>query len=232
MRVVTLLSSAILGIVIGSMLQEQLGISTPAPVLAALGIVGLGYGLRWYGSAEMGLRGRRPLFAGIGFAFLGWMALLLARIFVVIEFENLSSEIGRIFLYTFIYEALCVQLLCFGTLFRSLADARGAIAAAIGSGLLFGLIGYLYFANSFPTTMAPLFFGVWGVLYGFIRLRTGSLWGTTIVQALQTLTVWTVLPAPTGGSPDGVGTLYVAAALLMGIIIWRLWPKEEADFRI
>ncbi len=60
-----------------------------------------------------------------------------------------------------------------------------------------------------------LYFLVWGVLYGIIRLRTGSILGVVLVQALASFTAWYVFQPPadmttTGlanGPPRGLGPL-------------------------
>ena len=69
-------------------------------------------------------------------------------------------------------------------------------------------------------------------LYGLIRLRTGSLLGMVIVQALQTMTVWHILLPQNPPAIAQLHYLYLATAILYLILIWRLWPKEEADYRV
>ena len=55
------------------------GSGSAAPMFAALGLVAWFIGLRFYGLRGLALRGGRPLFAGIGFAVLGWVAVLIGR---------------------------------------------------------------------------------------------------------------------------------------------------------
>ena len=128
----------------------------------------------------------------------------------------------------------CVQLWAFGLLFRSVADWRGPLTAAIASGLCFGVLASLLFleAPDVMTLTSLLYFVVWGVFYGVIRLRTGSLTGMSLVQALQSFTVWVVL-APDLASPvNQFGSLYLVTAVIFLVLIWRLWPKEVGDYRV
>jgi hypothetical protein len=68
-------------------------------------------------------------------------------------------------------------------------------------------------------------------LYGVIRLRSGSLLGTVIIQGLQSWSSWQLLK--TGiASPNQLQILYLVASGLYLIIIWRLWPKKESDYRL
>jgi len=200
--------------------------------LAGAGLVSWFLGWRWYGLKGLGLRGGRPLYASIGFAVLAWVTFIIARLVLVEPGPNVSEMTGVPFLFLLIFEAFCVQVWCFGLFFRSVADWRGPLTAAVTSGVLFGAIAVLAFQESFAG-IAPsaLFFGVWGILYGIIRLRTGSLLGTVFVQAMQSWTSWQLFPV---GQPDlkQLQNLYLVISALYGIFIWRLWPKKEEDYRV
>ena len=204
-----------------------------AVILGGIGVASLALGLRWYGSSGLGLRGGRPLTAGIGFAVLGWVAFLALR-FVFVAVMALGSINGmRAYIYLLLFEAFATQLWTFGLLFRVIADWRGAMAAAIGGGIVFGLVAVLYFQEAFVINgLGIIYFIAWGILYGIIRLRTGSLLGTMLVQSVHTFTAWVVLrPYPDPGIGE-LNNLYVAATIAYMIIIWRLWPKTESDYRI
>ena len=54
-------------------------LSRSSIILAGLGIISMYYGMQKYGTGGMGLRGGRPMFAGAGFAFLGWLGILILR---------------------------------------------------------------------------------------------------------------------------------------------------------
>ena len=202
------------------------------PLFAGLGIISWFLGLRWYGLAELGLRGGRPLFASISFAVLGWVALLITR-FYFVEILGYDSGFDEFF-YRLIFEAFCVQLWAFGLLFRSIAAWRGPMTAAIASGVCFGLIVSLFFqeAPDRAAVTSVLYFVVWGVFYGIIRLRTGSLLGSSLVQALQSFTVWVVLAPDLASTVNQFSSLYIATTLAYFIFIWRLWPKAEEDYRV
>jgi hypothetical protein len=202
------------------------------PFFAGLGIVSLFLGLRWYGLPQMGLRGGRPLFSSIAFAVLGWTALLIFR-FYFITIRGLDSGLDEFF-YRLLFEAFCVQIWTFGLIFRSLADWRGPLTATMASGILFGLIATLRFqeAPEIPAVSSLLTFLLWGLFYGLIRLRSGSFIGASLVQALQSFTVWVVLTPDLTNPGNNFPALYTATGLAYIIFIWRLWPKQEEDYRV
>lgn len=204
-------------------------------ILGVLGLVSWLLGVRWYGLAGMGIRGGRPLYASIGFAALGWVVFFAARFILVGSNEDVlvSSNFGQIALYIILFEAFAVQLWTFGIFFRSVADWRGPLAAALGSGLLFGLVASQLFEEAFITGPSSLlYFMAWGVFYGLIRLRTGSILGAVVVQAMQSLTAWHILlPEPQPAIAE-LQNLYLAAVIFYAIFIWRLWPTEEDDYRV
>jgi hypothetical protein len=72
----------------------------------------------------------------------------------------------------------------------------------------------------------------WGILYGMIRLRTGGLLGMVIVQALQSWTAWQLLAPINQPDSSQLGNLYLISTVLYLIIIWRLWPEKEEDYRV
>ena len=203
------------------------------PLLGGVGIASWLLGLRWYGLPGMGLRGGRPLFAGISFAALGWVTFLTLR-FIFVPIQTITTTgAGRTFVYLLLFEAFAVQLWTFGLLFRSLADWRGPLTAAVGSGLFFGAVAFLLFQESFTDAPASLlYFALWGILYGIIRLRTGSLLGAVVIQTLQTFSVWVVLAPPLAPPAGLLQSLYLWAAAAYLVIIWRLWPKEVGDYRV
>lgn len=253
--ILPLIAALLVGVISGTLFAPTPAGSLPnaAPIFAALGITSWFVGLRLYGLRGMALRGGRPLFAGIGFAVLAWVAALIGRFLpmlpqasfdetgqAVIEiFLNIqvmviqSAGAGRAFTYLLLFEAFAVQLWAFGVVFRALADWRGGLTAAVGSGILFGAVGYLFFRESFlPGAPALLYFLSWGVVYGMIRLRTGSILGTILVQALQSFTAWFVFQPPTDMAQTGIRTVYLVVSALFALIIWRLWPRRETDYRI
>lgn len=204
-----------------------------APILGGIGVASWFLGLFWYGLPGMGLRGGRPLFAGIGFATLGWLAFLLFR-FTFISLNLNAADSGRTFIYLLLFEAFAVQLWAFGLLFRTLAEWRGALTAAVGSGIGFGAVAFVLFQEAYSSDLISLlYFLVWGAFYGIIRLRTGSFLGSMLIQALHSFTVWVALgPLPALTPPDRLPTVYLLAGLVYLVVIWRLWPKEEADYRV
>lgn len=202
------------------------------PFFMGLGLVSLFLGLRWYGLVPMGLRGGRPLFSSIGFAVLGWAALIIIR-FATISIRGLDSGFDEFF-YRLLFEAFCVQIWAFGLLFRSLADWRGPLTAAVGSGILFGFIASLFFreAPDTPALISLIYFLLWGIFYGMIRLRSGSLIGTSLVQAFQSFTAWVVLTPSLADPGNKFSILFMVTGLAYLIFIWRLWPKQEEDYRV
>jgi|CXWJ01.1.fsa_nt_gi membrane protease YdiL (CAAX protease family) len=245
----------LVGVISGSLFAPTPAGALPnaAPIFAALGIAAWFIGLRFYGLRGLGLRGGRPLFAGIGFAVLAWVAVLIGRFLPklpIVDFDATGQAIveiplqiqvmayqsagsGRAFAYLLLFEAFAVNVWAFGLVFRALADWRGGLTAAIGAGILFGATGYLLFRESFvPGLPALFYFLLWGVVYGVIRLRTGSILGPILVQALQSFTAWFVLQPPDDMSQTGIRTVYLAISLLFVLIIWRLWPRREGDYRV
>lgn len=204
-----------------------------ALLFAGIGLVSWFVSWRWYGLKGIGLRGGRPLTAGIGFATLAWLAYIVVR-FVTVEVATYGSpQGGRTFIYILLFEAFCTQLWAYGLFFRAVADWRGPLTAAISSGILFGAVATLFFQESFTTTVSSLLcFVTWGVVYGIIRLRTGSFLGPAIVQALQSWTAWYVMAPTDPVSTTELRNLYLIASVIFLIIIWRLWPKQESDYRV
>lgn len=204
-----------------------------APLLGGIGIVSWLFSLSWYGLAEVGLRGRRPLFAGIGFATLGWVTFLLLRgLLLPVNIDPAGST--RTFIYILLFEAFAAQLWAFGLIFRTVAEWRGPLTAAFSSGVLFGGIAYTMFLEAYePSLWSLLYFIVWGIFYGIIRLRTGSLIGTAVIQTLQTFTAWVALgPFTETAEPNRLLLVYALTGLAYALFIWRLWPKTEADYRV
>jgi len=221
------------------------------PALALfLGVLGAAswiLGLRWYGLPGLGLRGGRPLFASIGFAVLAWLVVFLARLYFVDSRGLGSTGAAAEFFHLLVFEAFCTQLYAFGPFFRSVADWRGPLTASIASGVLFGFIGFTYFGESLLNQFQQLdvifvtgpslwqgilFFVIWGILYGVIRLRSGSILGSILVQALQSFTTWFVLLPGGEWDPQWQNWMYLIVGLFFIIIIWRLWPKTEEDYRV
>jgi len=200
--------------------------------LAGAGLASWFMGLFWYGLPGSGLRFGRPLYASIGFASLAWIIFLVVRLTVEVETYG-GSESGRTFFYILLFEAFCVQLWTFGVFFRSVADWRGPLTAAVSSGILFGAIAFLFFQESFSNLPSSLlYFATWGILYGIIRLRTGSLLGTVLVQAMQSFTGWQVMIPADPPNTGQLNLFYTATSALYAILIWRLWPKKEDDYRV
>ncbi len=204
-----------------------------AVIMSGITIVSWLLGLRWYGTRGLGLRGGRPLYAGIGFASLTWVVYLAIRIIFVEIAPVGPGNSARTYFYLLLFEAFATQLWTFGLLFRAVADWRGPLAAAISSGLIFGLAATFLFQESFTgSQFSIIYFLTWGVLYGIVRLRTGSILGTILVQSLQTFSAWVALPPYPKIQPGQLQSLYLLATIAYVIIVWRLWPKEEADYRI
>lgn len=233
--VLALIVPVVISLLLSQLVSRVSGLGesqTNAPLLAGIGIVSWLLSLFWYGLSQVGLRGGRPLFAGIGFATLGWVTFLVLRILLVPT--NVTQGVGQTFFYLLLFEAFAVQLWAFGLVFRSVADWLGGLTAVAASGLVFGAAAFVLFQESTASSPISLaYFIVWGIFYGIIRLRTGSLLGSTLIQALQSFSAWAVL----GTAPDtplaaNLSSLYIAASIAYLIFIWRLWPKVAEDYRI
>lgn len=238
---VRVLLSLLLPIIVAALVSRLLGLpqagadprSGNTLLLSSVALVSWLLGLSWYGLAGMGLRGRRGLYAGIGFATLGWLIFLAARFILIPSTEITNEGAGRTFFYLLVFESLCIQLWAFGVFFRSVADWRGPLTGVLAAGILFGLSGWFIFGESYLTGAVPiLFFVVWGFFYGLIRLRTGSLLGTLIIQALQSFTTWHILVPRLPADPKYYAQFYLVSSFLFAILIWRLWPKRKEDYRV
>lgn len=206
---------------------------TIASFLGLLGAAAWFIGLRWYGIPGMGLRGGRPLFASIGFAVLAWVVVLLARLYFVDSSGLGSTGAAGTFFHLIVFEAFCTQLFAFGPFFRSVSDWRGPLTAAFASGLVFAFVGLFYFEEPHAFSLQALFyFAAWGVLYGLIRLRTGSILGSVLVQSIQGFTAWFVLLPPEVPDVYWLNWMHIVGGVLFIVIIWRLWPKTEEDYRV
>lgn len=200
--------------------------------LAGAALVSWFLGWRWYGLKGLGLRFGRPFFASVGFSILGWIAFLIIRLATVEPGPGANEVSGTSFIFLLLFEAFSVQLWSYGLFFRSVADWRGPLTGAIASGILFGAIAFSTFQESYAImTSAALFFIVWGIFYGIIRLRTGSLLGTVVVQAMQSWSAWQLFQVGQT-DPNQLHNLYLVTSLLYAVLIWRLWPKEENDYRV
>lgn len=223
----------LVGLPVSALLQRFLNIAlTPRQWdLLAIGIVALVMGLVEYDREGLGLRGARPLMSSIGFAFMGWVVLLLAR-FIAVFISGSATNLGIIFLKLLLIEAFCVQIWTFGLIFRAVAEWRTPVTAMAQSGIVYGVVAFLFFGEAsiaYSNNLSLLFFLIWGVFYGVIRLRTGSLLGTVLVQALQSLTVWHfMLPQ----EPISLGYLYGIAGVGFLFFTWRLLPKYQSDLRV
>ena len=204
-----------------------------APVLAGIGIVSWVMALFWYGLANVGMRGKRPLFAGIGFATLGWVTFLLLRA-ILLPVNVEQGGAGRAFIYILLFEAFATQLWTFGLIFRTVAEWRGPLTGAFVSGIVFGGAAFVLFQESYLTDLfSLLYFILWGVFYGIIRLRTGSFLGVFIIQTMQSFTAWVVLGAYTPDTPASqLYLVYGLSGIAYLIFIWRLWPKVVSDYRV
>lgn len=114
-----------------------------------------------------------------------------------------------------------------------MSDWRGPLSAALLSGLLFAGTAFLLFQESYEARlMAAVYFMAWGLFYGLIRLRTGSILGLVIVQAMQSLTAWHILLPNLPPQRGEYNYLYIGMTVWLAILIWRLWPNEESDYRV
>ncbi len=198
--------------------------------LLLIGVASYYFGRKWYGVDQLGMRNGRPLMAGIGFAFLGWVGLLVARVVSVgIDESGLSADLGLTFLFLLIFEAFCVQLWAFGLFFRAMVDWQNPLSAALFSGVVYGTAGFFLFGESFASRLAILYFVIFGFFYGMIRLRTGSFLGTVFIQAMQTLTVWHLLPP---ADPISLPYLFGISCTVYLLVTWRLMPKYRSDYRV
>lgn len=211
----------------------EAGGGAPALLFAGIGVMSWLFGARWYGLVGLGLRGGRPLFASIGFAVLGWVILLLARFVSVVIVLNNQGGLGATFVYLLVFEAFCLQVWALGVFFHSAADWRNPLVGALLAGGLLGAAGYFLSAEVFrQSAPAVLYFLVWGLLYGLIRLRTGSLLGTVLVQAVQSFTVWYLMVTPNEVPVADLNRFYLISALFFAILAWRLWPRRVSDYRV
>jgi len=207
--------------------------ATTAVLMSSVAAVSWLLGLRWYGTRGMGLRGGRALYAGIGLAALAWIVFLALRIYFVEIAPVGPGNSARTYFYILLFEAFATQIWAFGLLFRAVADWRGPITAAVTSGILFGLVATLLFQESFSgSQFSTIYFVLWGILYGIIRLRTGGLFGMVIIQSLQSFSTWVALPPYPEPQQVQLQSLYLFTSIAYLIIIWRIWPKQEDDYRI
>lgn len=240
---IAVLNTVILPIIVASILSTVIhSFATAIPslnfltlnngtILAGLGLTALYLGFRWYGSAdEFGMRKGRPFTSSVGFAFLGWLGLLVARILAVgIVPGGPTEKLGITYLFLLILEAFCVQLWTYGLLFRAVSDWRNPISAVLFSGILYGFTAYYLYTITFDSRLSLLYYIVLGIFYGMIRLRTGSFLGAVFIQSLQVLTVWYLLPIR---EPISLSWLYGVSCTIYLIITWRLLPKFTSDFRV
>ena len=215
--------------------QTRGGVNNALP-LGVAGVSAWLMGMIWfrYGPEGLGLRGGRPWLAGGGFAVVAWVIFLILRFFLVPVDEQLpESGAGRQFIYLLIFEAFIVHLWVYGLFFRSVADWRGGLSAALASGVLFAVVAYFTYQENFlGTVTAFLFFIAWGVFYGVVRLRSGSILGLVMIQPMQSLTAWFLFPVVADADPSNLHSFYIAMAVIYLVLIWRLWPQTMEDYRV
>jgi len=218
---------------VGAALQrDQSGDSNPVLFFSILGILTLLIGVAKLRFDGLGLRGGRPLYAGIGFAAMAWVLLLILRM-ATVELADITLGTGRDFIYILLFEALALQLWSFGLLFKTIADWRGGLTAAVFSGLLFGAFAQSFFNEAYAFSAASVaFFALWGIFYGMIRLRSGSALGAVIVHTLQSWTIWRLFATLPQPEPTEMRNYYLAGAVILVILIWRLWPRRTSDYRV
>ncbi|MEM9777066.1 MAG: hypothetical protein AAF902_20980 [Chloroflexota bacterium] len=219
-------------------------LSRSSIILSSIGLISMFYGMRKYKTPGMGLRGGRPLFSSAGFAFMGWVAILVCRFFFVeIDGSALNQPLFSIFLYLLLFEAFAVQVWAFSLVFKAVSELFGGVAAAFASGVSFATVAFFYFQeiaifsplinNSvWLLLLTILYVLAWGIFYGMVRLRTGSILGIVLVQAMQSLTAWELIPPLPVLDNTNFNPLFFISIVLYAILIWRLWPKELSDHRI
>ena len=73
----------------------------------------------------------------------------------------------------------------------------------------------------------------WVALYYYSRLKEEQEVRMKELQpSLQTFSAWIALPPFPKPQPAQLQNLYLFATIAYLIIIWRLWPKEEDDYRV
>ena len=219
-------------------------LSRSSIILSSIGLISMFYGMRKYKTPGMGLRGGRPLFSSAGFAFMGWVAILVCRFFFIeIDANALNQPLFSIFLYLLLFEAFAVQVWAYSLVFKAVSELYGGVAAAIASGIGFAAVAFYYFQeiaifspvinnSGWMLVLTILYVLAWGIFYGFVRLRTGSILGIVIVQAMQSLTAWELIPPLPVLDSTNFNPLFFVSIVFYGILIWRLWPKELSDHRI
>lgn len=230
---IALWAPLVTAVVINAVTRSYSQQANQAPILAMMGLAGWFVGVFFYRLDGLALKGGRPLFAGIGFATLGWVLFVVLRaILLPIEPEIAGST--RAFIYILLFESFAVQLWTFGTLFRAVSGWRGPLTAAIIGGVLFAATAVVLFQHSYgDQALTLIYYVTWGIFYGIIRLRTGSIIGPILIQALQTFTTWVALgPLATHANPQSLFWLYGISTAFLLIFIWRLWPKTTSDYRV
>ena len=101
---VSLLLPLVLAIIFSTLVGNRLeftadGLIGPSIFLGTIGLSSWFIGQGWYGIKGMGIRGGRPMFAGAGFAFLGWVALLIFRFYFIESEPEINSGISAEFIY-------------------------------------------------------------------------------------------------------------------------------------
>ena len=116
---------------------------------------------------------------------IGWTILYLMTIFMGLSFEDdilvgIMSNDLLFFISTFLLVAVVTpiveELLFRGFVLDLLSEAYGKWTSIFISSIIFGLL------HIFPFTILNAFCG--GLIYGYIRIHTNSLWPPIILHAL------------------------------------------------
>ncbi len=170
--------------------------------------------------ARFSKRGLNPLLLLWGLLFTFATAIVIEPLFALLpDVPDIYGRGGWLFLMLVVAAPLLEEFLCRGVLLESLRAKYGVIAAVVVSAVCFGIL------HLQPALMVNAF--VLGLIFGFIYIRSGSLWTTIILHAANNALAYLMMTRGVGSLTDAIGSrwlyvlIYIVAAAVFVIAGYR-----------
>jgi hypothetical protein len=185
---------------LGARLVAQLTLATALVVVSVLAVQGANVAPGTPVLAQLGLR--RPLRPAVAVAFLAYLAYIASALVIAEllnpEQEDVTRELGvdegtlgaiAAGLLIVVAAPLSEEIFFRGFLFAGISRSGGFLVGALVSSAIWGLFHYTG-SDSWPVVLQ---LSIFGVVLCWLYRRTGSIWPTIAVHALNNAIAFTVL---------------------------------------